>query len=260
MKEYQSVFIVVDALDECPNRVELLTELRQLLETTSTSDTVLHVLVTGRDSVAAEVERRLKPDERHEICSSEADVRIYLQQNLCAQGQIAEWIKDSPDFENLVIDAIISRVNGMFLLAHVYTEFLAGIPSKRGVRKALDRLPTGIDDTYTEARSRILAQSPEQSQLGKQILTWVIYATRPLRVSEIQEALAIEQGDDMVDPEGILDPAQLTSFCAGLVVINEQRQLITLIHPTTQEYFNIRKESLFPTAHEDIAVACLPIY
>ena len=254
LKQYQSTFIIADALDECPNRIELLKELRQLLESTYTnpSDTLLHILVTGRDSVAAEMKRELKPDECLEIRSSEADVRSYLQQGLCVQSQLLQWIKDSPEFGCLIVEAIISRVNGMFLLARLYTDLLANIPTKRGVRKALERLPSGIDDTYTEAWSRISAQSPEQSELGKKVLCWVIHATRPLRMSEIQEALAIEEGDEVLDPEGLLDAAQLTSFCAGLVIINEQRQLVTLIHPTKQEYFNTRKGTFFPAAHEAV--------
>lgn len=259
LKKYQHTFIIVDALDECPNRVELLEGLRQLLESTYSNpgDTLLHILVTGRDSVAAEMERELKPDERLEIRSSEADVRSYLQQSLCVQPQLLKWIKDSPEFGYLVLEAITSRVNGMFLLARLYTDLVANIPTKRGVRKALERLPSGIDDTYTEAWSRISAQSHEQSELGKKVLSWVIHATRPLRMSEIQEALAIEEGDEMLDPEGLLDAAQLTSFCAGLVIINEQRQLITLIHPTAQVYFNTRKETFFPSTHDDVAATCI---
>lgn len=87
IKKYQSTYIVVDALDECPNRLELLKELRQLLESTYTNpgDTLLHILVTGRDNVAAELKRELKPEESLEIRSSEADVRSYLQQGLCVQ-------------------------------------------------------------------------------------------------------------------------------------------------------------------------------
>ncbi len=259
LKRYQNTFIIVDALDECPNRGELLKALRQLLESShnSTGGAVLHILVTGRDNVAAETKRELKPDEHLEIRSSETDVRNYLKQGLCVQPQLYEWIKDSPEFGSLVVEAITSRVNGMFLLARLYTDLLASIPTKRGVRRALERLPRGIDDTYTEAWGRVSAQSHEQSELGKKVLSWIIHSSRPLRVSEIQEALAIEKGDEFLDAEGLLDAAQLTSFCAGLVIMNEQRQLMSLIHPTTQEYFNTRKESLFPAAHEDIAATCI---
>ena len=61
----------------------------------------------------------------------------------------------------------------------------------------------------------------------------------------------------MLDPEGLLDIAQLTSFCAGLVTIDEQRQVLTLVHPTTQEYFSTRQKEFFPSAHGEIATACI---
>ena len=258
-KEHQSTFIIVDALDECPNRAEFLREMQTMCELTRSAmgNTSLHILVTGRYNVAAEMESGLTPDERLEIRSNEADVRNYLHQNLCLQGQLSEWIIASPEFGELIMSTIISRVTGMFLLARLYVDLLADIPTKRGVRKALDRLPASVDDTYADAWNRISAQSPHKSELGKKILRWVIHATRPLRVSELREALAIEEGDEIVDPEGLLDAAHLTSFCAGLLIINEKRQVLSLIHPTTQEYFNAQKEILFPTAHEYIAAECI---
>ena len=187
LKKYQDVFIIVDALDECSNRGELLRALRQLPGSTNndTGDVVLHILVTGRDSVAAEMEREMTPDERLEIHGSEADVQSYLQQNLFVQPQILGWVKDSPEFGFLIIDAVLSRINGMFLLARLYTDLLAKIPTKRGVRKALEILPRRIDDTYREAWDRISAQGPEQSELGRKVLLWIIHAPRPLRVSEV---------------------------------------------------------------------------
>lgn len=136
-------------------------------------------------------------------------------------------------------------------------DLLAHIPTKRGVRRALQTLPEGTDDTYTEAWNRICAQRFHQAALGKRILSWVIHATRPLRVEEMRYALAVEDGDDELDPEGLIDAAALTSFCAGLVVIDEQSNLISLVHPTTQEYFKDRKKRLFPAAHEDIAMTCI---
>ena len=136
-------------------------------------------------------------------------------------------------------------------------ELLCQIPTKRGVRKALGVLPDGIDRTYSEAWHRVCNQSPQQAELGKRILSWMIHATRPLRVQELRYALAIEDNDEEIDPDGLLDVATLTSFCAGLVIIDEQRGLFSLVHPTTQEYFDKHKDVLFPAAHENIAATCI---
>ena len=118
-------------------------------------------------------------------------------------------------------------------------------------------LPDGIDKTYSEAWHRICNQSPQQAELGKRILSWIIHATRPLRVQELRYALAIEDNDEEIDPDGLLDVTTLTSFCAGLVIVDEQRGLFSLVHPTTQEYFDKHKDVLFPAAHERIAATCI---
>ena len=136
-------------------------------------------------------------------------------------------------------------------------DLLCQIPTKRGVRKALEVLPYGIDKTYSEAWHRVCTQSPQQAELGKRILLWIIHATRPLKVQELRYALAIEDNDEEIDPDGLLDVATLTSFCAGLVIIDKQRGLFSLVHPTTQEYFDKHKGGLFPVAHENIAATCI---
>ena len=136
-------------------------------------------------------------------------------------------------------------------------DLLCKIPTKRGVREALKVLPDGIDETYSEAWHRVCTQTPQQARLGKRILSWIIHATRPLKVQELRYALAIEDNDEEIDPDGLLDAEKLTSFCAGLVVVDEQRGLFSLVHPTTQEYFDKNKDVLFPAAHENIAATCI---
>ncbi len=144
-----------------------------------------------------------------------------------------------------------------FLLARLYMDLLCQIPTKRGIRRALAVLPDGIDKTYSEAWHRVCTQSPQQAELGKLILSWIIHANRPLRVQELRYALAIEDNDEEIDPDGLLDVPTLTSFCAGLVIVDEQRGLFSLVHPTTQEYFDKHKDILFPAAHENIAATCI---
>ena len=136
-------------------------------------------------------------------------------------------------------------------------DLLRQIPTKRGVRKALEVLPDGIDETYSEAWHRVCTQSSQQAELGKCILSWIIHATRPLGVQELRYALAIEDNDEEIDPDGLLDVGTLTSFCAGLVIVDEQRGLFSLVHPTTHEYFDKHKDVLFPAAHENIAATCI---
>jgi hypothetical protein len=99
----------------------------------------------------------------------------------------------------------------------------------REVRKALEELPKGVDDTYDEVMARIQRQDMPHAQLAEQVLAWITHAFRPLSVEELQHALATELETTRLDPEAIIDEEILTSVCAGLVVIDDKRRIIRLV-------------------------------
>ena len=256
---YCRLYLVIDALDECADGPALLEHLRGLLDLAEKTESApdVHIFITGRHHVEHEVQRKLVPNGRLEISSDDEDVRKYLKQELRSQSQLLEWITGDCDFESQIIDSIIARVAGMFLLARLFMDILVHLPTKRAVRKALKTLPANVSDTYTEAWNRVQAQRGQQAELGKRILLWVVHAERPLRMQELRYALGVEEGDGELDSEGLIDPAALTSFCAGLIIINEQSSLVSLVHPTTQEFFNERKADFFPHAQEEMALVCV---
>jgi hypothetical protein len=99
----------------------------------------------------------------------------------------------------------------------------------RQVRAALENLPEGMDGTYDEAMGRIERQDDSRRQLAKRVLSWITYAVRPLSVKELQHALAVIPDTTYLDPDDITDDEILTSICAGLVVIDEKRNVIGLV-------------------------------
>jgi len=58
-------------------------------------------------------------------------------------------------------------------------------------RKALATLPSELNDAYARMVDRI-QNSSSLSDLGMRVLIWLHLATRPLKVDEIQHALAVE--------------------------------------------------------------------
>lgn len=83
------------------------------------------------------------------------------------------------------------------------------------VRKALHELPKDLNATY----ARILANVPESAKsIVKELLTWLSFAYRPLRQAELLDALAFEEFDTTLDPEGrLLDSQALIGYCQGLI-------------------------------------------
>lgn len=147
-----------------------------------------------------------------------------------------------------------------FLLAQLHLDSLGDKTSPKAIKNALLKLPLGsnaLGQAYDQALKRIDDQEPGFRQLANQILAWITHAQRPLTIVELQQALAIEEGEPQLDHENIIEVAELISVCVGLVKIDQESGIIRLVHYTTQEYFRQIRMQRFPTAQKDIAAACL---
>jgi hypothetical protein len=116
-----------------------------------------------------------------------------------------------------------------FLLARLHLDLLQEKLNVAGVRKSLQILPNGLDDSYNETMERICRQDEDRKQLAMQVFMWITYAVRPLRIGELQHALAVEPQTACLDPETIYDVEILLSVCAGLVVIDDEQHVVRLV-------------------------------
>ncbi|KAJ5714648.1 uncharacterized protein N7483_011829 [Penicillium malachiteum] len=157
----------------------------------------------------------------------------------------------------LEVELTPSNISSRFLLARLHLDSLKGKISPKQLRNTLTNLSTRLDSAYSEAISRIEAQTPDQSRAAKEVLAWIICATRPLTPIELQHALAIESDESYLDEDNIPDINDLVSICAGLVTIDEQSTVIRLAHYTTQEYFEENLDMLFPGAHSLLGASCI---
>ena len=134
---------------------------------------------------------------------------------------------------------------------------LASKASRKAIRQALKALPISLDATYDEAMARIDAQNNDDKRLAEQVLAWISFAVRPLSLNELQEALAIEPGSHQLDEDNIPGEELLTSVCAGLVVVDQESQLVRLCHYSTEEYLKRFRGGKFPQASKYIVETCL---
>jgi ankyrin repeat protein len=93
--------------------------------------------------------------------------------------------------------------------------------------------------------------------LAKQVLSWITCVKRPLTTVELQHALAVEVGEEELDEENLPEIEDMVSVCAGLVTVDEESDIIRLVHYTTQEYFERAQKDWFPDAETDIANTCI---
>jgi hypothetical protein len=147
-----------------------------------------------------------------------------------------------------------------FLLAQLHMDSLRDKTTAKLIKLALKWLPKGseaLESAYKEAVERIEAQDKGLQELAKRTLSWVILAKRPLRTSELQHALAIEIGEPEIDLENLTEVEEMISVCTGLVTVDEESDIIRLVHYTTQEYFERTWTSWIPNAQVDITMACV---
>jgi hypothetical protein len=104
---------------------------------------------------------------------------------------------------------------------------------------------------------RISSQDEEDTKLAEQVLCWITHAFKPLTITEVQHALAVGPGDVNFDEDALPDQDILVSVCAGLVTIDQESNIIRLVHYTTQEYFERICTTRFPYAQSRIATTCL---
>jgi ankyrin repeat protein len=132
--------------------------------------------------------------------------------------------------------------------------------TKKEVKSTLDRLSKGstaLDDAYKEAIQRIEGQLPRDYARARQVLSWITYAQRPLTTAEICCALAVELDEKELDQDNIPDLEDIVSVCAGLVTVDEESNIIRLVHYTTQEYFERIREEWNPSAQLEVTLTCL---
>ena len=140
--------------------------------------------------------------------------------------------------------------------------------SKRRLDTLLASLPPTLDKTYERMLSSIDKVSAADA---KRIFTLLCCAKRPLTISELIEAIAVELGDEpRLNVDGRLDDEDdIHRICPGLIDVDQQPTgpaTVRIAHFSVQEYlesdrireheaaaFGIRKRE----AHTEIATICL---
>ena len=149
-----------------------------------------------------------------------------------------------------------------FLFAVLQIDRICVARTVKKIKLALESMPNELDELYRQTVERIRRQPGDDGELGMKVLSWVTHAKRPLRVEEIQHALAVEIDEDedppcQLDFDNILSPQTLTDLCAGLVVIDSSSQIIRLVHYTTQEFFDRERQNCSADTEHEISKVCL---
>ncbi|KAF2728034.1 hypothetical protein EJ04DRAFT_569878 [Polyplosphaeria fusca] len=153
VQELPTIYIVLDALDECTQRDELM-ELLEAMAGWQLQN--LHLLVTSRRERDIEMSLKSFVDERSRVCLQstlvDKDIQRYVRQRLSDDKRLRKWEKDA-SMVGQIETALMSGANGMFRWAVCQLDALGKCVNRKMLQQALAGLPPTLDQTY----DRILA-------------------------------------------------------------------------------------------------------
>nr|XP_036585321.1 NACHT and ankyrin domain protein [Colletotrichum truncatum]KAF6795218.1 NACHT and ankyrin domain protein [Colletotrichum truncatum] len=271
MAAFDEVYMVVDALDECSDDVQTNT-LSNFLSDCKKLPQNVHILFTSRKFT--KFSGLIEPSDDLEIIAHDSDIKAYLNKFIDSRTRLHRLIENGPQtkssFRDKVISTIVEKSQGMFLLAHLHIESLALAHDLAGLKDGLEKLPTKLDEFYTEALRRIGTQAEPDRDRAFNVLTWLVFSQRPLEVEELTHALTIRDASAYFKSgkrtlpkasETLGSEEALTSACAGLVVVvsgGNNKKIVRLAHTTAEKYLqDKRPDFLLHNAQSMMANTCL---
>jgi ankyrin repeat protein len=135
---------------------------------------------------------------------------------------------------------------------------LKGKANAKAIEDALAEIELGgtsLIGAYDKTMKMIELQDEGYRRLAKHTLSWVAFSKTPLTVTELQHALAIEPGKNVLDINNITKLDIIVMACAGLITVQEARagSTVHLVHGTTQRYFDKTEHRWFGNVRPRLA-------
>jgi hypothetical protein len=273
IQEPAKVILVFDALDEASTKTRdgLLQYLVKLAQTG------FRIFVTSRPDVQLKQVRDLT--NRMDLTANKEDLRLYAKSCFQDSANVQDILDDQfIDISDQLVELIIERAGGMyvteevvyknqanefnrFLLVVFQTEHICNQTSAREMLNAAKDMPSAPNEIYARTVRQIESQSPSQAKLAKRVLYWLTLALESLTPDALSVALAVEKDSPGLDPLNKPSPVMLAKVCRGLVILDEENNIIELAHRTVQEYvwnsFSFGPDGSFFATQAEICSACL---
>ncbi|KAI5460679.1 hypothetical protein BGZ63DRAFT_414828 [Mariannaea sp. PMI_226] len=247
------IALVIDALDECITRKGLLDWLRDFASSHA------QLIVTGRPEAEFQCEISCFLDEKNCILLDKKavnlDIRSYVMARLKQDPDFARKSL-SQDLRQKICDKVGDGADGIWATCQL--DSLAKCLSPYDMEAAVGSLPSDLNETY----SRMLQNIPIEFQSGAiRLLQFLVYAKRPMMLSEAVEVIATEIDRE---PRGfrkerrLFQETYVLKYCPSLVSIFQVAsgtgitEELHLAHFSVKEY--LLKQSQFSLGGASIVI------
>ncbi|KAF5520555.1 Vegetative incompatibility protein HET-E-1 [Colletotrichum aenigma] len=210
-------YLAIDALNENSHEALIIQILLDLCEKHAN----LRVLVTcTHEPVDASPKIYLRQMTTESI---DSDIELYVKHRLSNERSFQTL---RPEIQEEIRTKIVSDAHGTFRWAKVCMDRLSVLRTPRDVKRALQDMPSTLNETYAAILNRI----PEQDkEIAREALTWLSFSLRPLGLEELAEAVVVEENDTDIDNDCRLnDSSIIPQICQDLVHVS--KKTVTLAH------------------------------
>ncbi|KAN0133417.1 Ankyrin repeat-containing domain protein [Lactarius tabidus] len=275
LPEQPTIYLIVDALDECPSTCGVVSPRDWVLEFIEdlVESHLPNLRICASSRPEADISEALGPLASHTVslhdeAGQKQDIVDYVTFVVHSDRKMRKWRAED---KKLVINTISERADGMFRWVFCQLETLRGC-YPQGLRRALDKLPETLDATYERT---FLGIEKTKREYAYRLFQCLVVSIRPLRVEELAEVLAVllDTGEDSeYHADWCPEDAQqeVLSTCSSLIAITnvDGSSVVQFSHFSVKEFLMssrlanagepLSRYHILPnSSHSVIARACL---
>lgn len=231
---YQSSTIVLDALDECDDdtRGQLMDCLTFLMRQS------LNVKIFISSRMDHDIERhfRSQPMIMIQATDNKGDIEAFIRERLASD---AAWKDAKLELREEITTTLIDKSKGMFQWAALQVQQILKIKHRDGgaIKKCLDTLPTTLSAAYGQIWEKINQQNPQDRELGRRAIRWVLCAPYPLSTEKLATAMMIDnETENLFDIEEKPTAEVIMGVCYNLLVLDKGLLRWQFCHLSAAEY------------------------
>ena len=229
LKDSTSIYLVIDALDECvigqPQLLDFLTQ---------NSMAYPHVkwIVSGRNLPEIEETLNTIPQktrlwlEINEKSVSQA-VDIFIHHKI---QKLTDLKKYNQETQNAVMSHLLENARGTFLWVALVCQKLAETPRLSTLQR-LRTFPPGLDAIYQQMMDQVNGR--DESRLCKQVLAVASIAYRPITLQELTTLIDVDIPSDLAAND--LDSlADIIGYCGSFLTISNHA--VFFVHQSAKDF------------------------
>lgn len=262
LQQSPSCMLALDGLDEFSDINETRPRFLESLKD-AVASTKVRILITSRDEPDIEAQLRTSATKLDkytmlECRLSQGDVKSDL--GLYSQAVVAQkFFRQDETYRDDLSAQLAERADGMFLWIKLQKSQLRGSQSRNTIRRIVDAMPHGLDQTYEHNWKSIQSLAEPDRVRAINILRWLTFGTMPLTVEQLVEALVIEIDEHHEvfcedDLPSDIDDEYINQEIKGLC-----RSFIDVRHATEDTHLGMNTVHLAHASVREYLVTVLPV-